>query len=77
MQIEATRLPALFGRGSPLEPGHNNKAFPARQFTRGAKSEVTFRNERSSIHSCAQHFDVRQNLANMIIEIQQACHSSI
>lgn len=77
MQREATHLPALFGRGSPLEPCHNNEVLPARQFTRGAKSEVTFHNERSSIHSCAQHFDVRQNLANMIIEIQQAWHSSI
>lgn len=77
MQREATHLPTLFGRGSPLEPCHDNKVLPAHQFTRGAKSEVTFRSERSGIHSCAQHFDVHQNLANMIIGSQQACHSSI
>lgn len=77
MQREATHLPTLFGRGSPLEPCHNNKALPAHQFTCGAKSEVTFLNERSSIHSSAQHFDVHQNLANMITGSQQACHSSI
>lgn len=77
LQIEPIHLPALFGRGSPVEPCRNNKVLPACQFTRGAKSEVTFLNERSSIHSCAQHFDVRQNLANMITEIQQTCHSSI
>lgn len=77
IQREAVPLPTLFGRGSPLEPCHDNKALPAHQFTRGAKSEVTFLSERSTIHSSAQHFDVHQNLANMIIGSQQACHSSI
>lgn len=81
LQVDTDRASAfarfVWRRGSPLEPCHNNKALPAHQFTRGAKCEVTSPDERSGIHSRAQHFDVRQELADLIMEIQQAWHSSI